>query len=268
MKTFSFQNYFWPSPAIVLVSSTLAVAVENSPASNAPALSYGVPQILQLAQAKLADDTIVAYIRDSRNSYDLNADQIIYLKQQGISENVINRHVESTPAGGNTRACPTRRANSGHLRAARTGLRPVRSSSSVYVMPTTRFITAAGIRLITRIIRIMRDVIRITGIPGAAAITAEVITGAVIAAAITMAITAVIVYSNGYHGSNYGYAGGGGYHGGVTYAVAVRVSWGSGLCRWRCELSWRRFCQGWRKLSWRGGFWWWIPRRRHDAPLI
>jgi uncharacterized membrane protein YgcG len=44
---------------------------------------------LQLAQAKVGDDTIVAYIRNSGTSYGLSADQIIYLQKQGLSNAVI-----------------------------------------------------------------------------------------------------------------------------------------------------------------------------------
>ncbi len=38
----------------------------------------------------MSDDTIVNYIRNSGNSYGMDASQIIYLKQQGVSETVIN----------------------------------------------------------------------------------------------------------------------------------------------------------------------------------
>ena len=55
-----------------------------------PALPYGVPQIIQLSQSHLSDTTIVTYVRNSGNSYGLDADQIIYLQQQGVSETVIN----------------------------------------------------------------------------------------------------------------------------------------------------------------------------------
>jgi uncharacterized membrane protein YgcG len=54
-----------------------------------PQLAYGVSQILQLAQAKVGDATIIAYIKNSGNSYGLNADQIIYLRQQGISDGIL-----------------------------------------------------------------------------------------------------------------------------------------------------------------------------------
>ena len=38
---------------------------------------------------KRQDDTIVAYIKNSGNSYGLTADQIVYLKQQGVSDTVM-----------------------------------------------------------------------------------------------------------------------------------------------------------------------------------
>jgi hypothetical protein len=67
---------------------------QNPPAttaapSYATQLPYGAPQILQLSQAKVGDDTIAAYIRNSGYSYTLSADQIMYLKQQGVSDAVI-----------------------------------------------------------------------------------------------------------------------------------------------------------------------------------
>ena len=88
MKTSNFQKSFLAAVG-GLALSIMTVAAQNSPANSAPPLSYGVPQILQLAQAKVSDDTIIAYIRNSGNSYGLDADQIIYLRQQGISDKVL-----------------------------------------------------------------------------------------------------------------------------------------------------------------------------------
>src|ERR1017187_8162345 len=67
-------------------TSTVQPAAVNA---SAPQLAYGASQILQLAQSKVGDDTIIAYIKNSGNSYALNADQIIYLQQQGVSSTVI-----------------------------------------------------------------------------------------------------------------------------------------------------------------------------------
>ena len=43
--------------------------------------------------------TIIAYIRNSGNSYGLNADQIIYLRQQGLSDAVIRVMLSQPRAG-------------------------------------------------------------------------------------------------------------------------------------------------------------------------
>jgi hypothetical protein len=53
-------------------------------------LSYGVPQVLQLSQAKVGDDVIVRYIQNSGTIFPLAADEIVYLKQQGVSDAVLN----------------------------------------------------------------------------------------------------------------------------------------------------------------------------------
>lgn len=54
-----------------------------------PVLPQGAAPIIQLEQAQISDATIVAYIKSTGNSYSLNAGQIIYLRQQGVSEAVI-----------------------------------------------------------------------------------------------------------------------------------------------------------------------------------
>ena len=52
-------------------------------------LPYEITQILQLQKAKVGDETIIAYIKKSGNSYSLNTTQIIYLRKQGLSDAVI-----------------------------------------------------------------------------------------------------------------------------------------------------------------------------------
>lgn len=81
---------------ITAVAGALALAAANGLAQDAaagtaaPPLSYGVSQVVQLSKANISDDTIISYIQNSGNSYGLDADQIIYLKEQGVSANVIN----------------------------------------------------------------------------------------------------------------------------------------------------------------------------------
>jgi hypothetical protein len=78
--------------AVVLVGGLMVLAL-NAPAQNsptaAPKLSYGVSEVVRLAQANINDDTIIAYIKSTRTDYKLSADQMFYLRQQGVSEAVI-----------------------------------------------------------------------------------------------------------------------------------------------------------------------------------
>jgi len=65
----------------------------------APHLDYGASQVLQLAQAKVGDDTLISYVKNSGNSYSLGADQIIYLRQQGVSDAVITAMLNQPKIG-------------------------------------------------------------------------------------------------------------------------------------------------------------------------
>jgi hypothetical protein len=56
------------------------------PANLSPALQ----EVVKLAQAHLGDDVITAYIKNSGASYALSADDIVYLKAEGVSQNVIS----------------------------------------------------------------------------------------------------------------------------------------------------------------------------------
>ena len=78
----------------VLVLAACNVPAQDATTSAAPTtpgpLSYGVSQIIELSKAKVSEDTIVNYIRNSGSSYGMDASQIVYLKQQGVSDTVIN----------------------------------------------------------------------------------------------------------------------------------------------------------------------------------
>lgn len=92
MKTRMFSSL-----AIVAIS-TLAVmtgtvvaqdSVAGSSTAAAPALSYGVEPVVELAQAKVSDDIIVRYVQNSGTIFALQAPEIVYLKQQGVSDAVL-----------------------------------------------------------------------------------------------------------------------------------------------------------------------------------
>ena len=115
------------------------VAPTAAPAGGAPVqLSYGVSQIIQLAKAKVSDDTIVNYIHNSGSSYGLDASQIVYLKQQGISDIVINtmlnqprRLAPAAPAASSTATATV------VAQPTATYVQTV-PSSTVYVIPDTQ----------------------------------------------------------------------------------------------------------------------------------
>jgi len=84
----------------LLTASALNVAAQISVAPNvsstAPAvpaapvrLSYGVADVLKLAKAHVSEDTIIAYVANSGTAYNLTVNEIVYLKEQGVSDHVL-----------------------------------------------------------------------------------------------------------------------------------------------------------------------------------
>src|SRR5215469_1987137 len=69
----------------------------------APVNLPAVPaEVLRMSQAGMGDDVITSYIQKSDNPYTLDADQIIYLHDLGISSEVLNTLVNHVgPAANN-----------------------------------------------------------------------------------------------------------------------------------------------------------------------
>jgi hypothetical protein len=63
---------------------TLAAVVNPS------GLPYGVEDILKLSRAQISDDIIINYIRNSGTVYNLAPKDIVYLRDQGVSDAVVN----------------------------------------------------------------------------------------------------------------------------------------------------------------------------------
>ncbi|HTV42467.1 MAG TPA: hypothetical protein VMF08_18010 [Candidatus Sulfotelmatobacter sp.] len=75
-----FVWWAWKSPAQDVSSANANAAMQ---------MPYSVNQVLELEQAKIGDATIIAYIKSSGTSFNLNAAQIVFLRQQGLSDAVI-----------------------------------------------------------------------------------------------------------------------------------------------------------------------------------
>jgi uncharacterized membrane protein YgcG len=136
MKTLNLQNSLMTMAAIAGLSLSAMTVV----AQTAPQLSYGVPQVLQLAQAKVSDSTIIAYIHNSGYSYGLDANQIIYLRQQGVSDAVINTMLtqpKNAAANEQTTPPPADQSSTATVQPAVTYVQSA-PPSSVYVVPDTQ----------------------------------------------------------------------------------------------------------------------------------
>jgi hypothetical protein len=129
------------------IGSSDAATIQNvaptaAPAQNTPVqLSYGVVQILRLSQAKVNDDTIINYIRNSGSSYGMDAGQIIYLKQQGVSETVINAMINQPRLTTTVTPAASQSATTAGTQPTATYVQPTATyvpSSTVYVIPDTQ----------------------------------------------------------------------------------------------------------------------------------
>ena len=98
-------------------------------------LSHRLQEIVKTARAHMGDDVILAYIKRSGVSYSLTADDIVYLKSQGVSENVISALLQSKSTGTastvNAESTESTTTNSASGRAAS-------SRSSAVTSPDTR----------------------------------------------------------------------------------------------------------------------------------
>src|SRR5208337_1529709 len=70
-----------------------------------PSLPAGVQDVIKLTKAGMTEDVILAQVRNAGVSYNLSADQVIYLSDQGVSQNVIKALLAASP--GSTPAPPS-----------------------------------------------------------------------------------------------------------------------------------------------------------------
>ena len=129
--------------------TSTATTVQVTAPAPAPQLSYGTAQIVQLTQAKIGEDTIVAYVKNSGNSYGLDANQIIYLRQQGVSDAVITAMlnqpkpaVASAPAPADYSTVPAPTTPPPQVAAPSDGSSATYSSTAT-VAPTVTYVQTA-----------------------------------------------------------------------------------------------------------------------------
>ncbi|HKS38474.1 MAG TPA: DUF6600 domain-containing protein, partial [Verrucomicrobiae bacterium] len=81
-------------------TNVIAVSPEPvaKPITAPPTLSSGVEEIVQLAQASVGDDVLLAYIENSSANYNLKVEEILYLHDLGLSAQVVSAMVRHSQA--------------------------------------------------------------------------------------------------------------------------------------------------------------------------
>lgn len=170
------KNRIVPRPVLIIAGTALMVvsavelAAQNSSTSNTTPnvtettvasqtspvqLSYGVPEILKLPRARVSDDTIVAFIENSGRIYSLSAPEIVYLREEGVSDRVVtamlNQRKKVTEAAAQTApqasappaAPPPSYADANSAQSATAVAQPSTTyveTSPAYVPPSTVYI--------------------------------------------------------------------------------------------------------------------------------
>jgi hypothetical protein len=92
-----------PAPATTTISTP--AQTDAAPAK----LPYGAEDILKLSRAQVSDDVTVNFIKNSGTIYNLTPKDIVYLRNEGVSDHVINTMLDqrsSVPAGMATQTAP------------------------------------------------------------------------------------------------------------------------------------------------------------------
>ena len=132
------KNRIFPKlPAVLvgvaLLSSGLMSAVS---ADSAPTLPYGASEVLKLVNAKVGDDTIVAYISHAPTGYTLSASDLVYLRSQGVSDGVLSAMLTHARPAESTTAAPA---------PVQVAAAPAPAAVVVQAPPTTTYVQSAPV---------------------------------------------------------------------------------------------------------------------------
>lgn len=127
-----------------------------APAQAAPVkLPYGVDDVLKLSRAQVNEDVTVNYIRNSGTIYNLAPNDIVYLRNEGVSDRVINtmldqrKTVPAETAAQSGAAAPQTPVSSYASAAAAPQYAPTYvQPSPVYVQPEPTYTPASTLYVI------------------------------------------------------------------------------------------------------------------------
>jgi hypothetical protein len=84
-----FQGLAQDTPA-TQPTSTAATATATATSAQTVKLPYGVEDVLKMSRAQVSDDVIATYIQNNGTIYNLGPNDIVYLKEQGVSDRIVN----------------------------------------------------------------------------------------------------------------------------------------------------------------------------------
>jgi hypothetical protein len=108
-------------------------------------LSPDVADVLKLAHSQVGDATIIAFIRNSGKVYSMGASDLIYLRDQGVSDQVLTvmlNQQNNAPATA-TQAAPPVAVPSNSTQYVAVGAQPAASytdAAPVYAQPSTAYV--------------------------------------------------------------------------------------------------------------------------------
>ena len=72
-----------------------------------PRLPYGVDDVLKLSRAKLTEEVVISFIENSGNTYSLRPQDIVFLRDEGVSDRVITVMLSQSKRAPTTAPAPT-----------------------------------------------------------------------------------------------------------------------------------------------------------------
>jgi hypothetical protein len=116
MSNSSFSTRFLAASAAALLVPLSGWAQATTPEETAPApaagstpakLPYGVEDVLKLSRAKVNEDVVLSFVHNSGTIYNLSPTDIVYLKEHGVSDRVLNEMLTQRQRAATTIAGPS-----------------------------------------------------------------------------------------------------------------------------------------------------------------
>src|SRR5436190_5451725 len=86
-----------PAPIVEVHTAPAVVEAPMAPARvNDVHLSQSAAEVLKLSRAKVSEGTIIAFIMNSGSSYNLSVSEIIYMRENGVSDFVITTMLDQS----------------------------------------------------------------------------------------------------------------------------------------------------------------------------